>query len=1288
MATLGDARCHVPVLAHVDLDCFYCQVEHRRLGIPRSEPLVVRQWQSAIAVNYPARRLGIRRGDRCSAISQKFPQVHIVHVDVIRVAAEEASAAAPRAASSASSASPGCACEAPEAPPPDGPPDNRNPLERAACLALRGDKRAKVTFSDFTTGNRGSDKVSLARYRLASDEVLSLLVEQCPCVERASIDEVYLDLTSQTAELLAPFFHHLKASQAPESRGSSSLQTPESRLDACGAPEGDGAHALQTKAEPILSSPGGSAPPVADANRDCALSTAALTPPQPTLRAQSSPQAAPPLPDLQTQAVLLLAWLGGTKGGKDIREALGVFLPELLDDQAYVNLAVVPRLKAAEPPAAAPTVNSPLSATHAPAQGGEASAAASPGVWRPSEGALRASTPAASVAPYWPRECSFQAGYQTHPPDVDLFFSLFLNEVRSRGAQALELLWVLVGGVLLYRLRAAVKQRSQFTMSGAVARSKLLAKTASAQFKPDRQVLVPSALAERFLAPLDFRSLKGLRGKKGAKISQAFPHSSRVGDLLSVPLEVLKAKLGAEEAASLFSMLRGDLEGGDAVKPNLRVKSMLAFKSFPIDAGNPARLASEKGGLAQWLSGLCVELQRRTEQEFVSYRRTPKTLTVYYRTGAPQWNQISRSCPLAPASSPRAAPTLEQIEGATLAALLRLAREWGPEGLPNCSKIGIAVSDFLEDALPEATPRITQFFARKRPRESAGTPAETGAGETAPGEAEASPLQRRKRRETAEGEDGRAGAEEGLAAATVGLSEPGAGRSPFAQRGSSLSNAHMKTDLGTKEERAERPAGARESDAFASRLDSRGGETASQAEATAAPDCGLGMATPSVLGPQAEGRGDGGGGAAGEVPSAQMPQAGTAGSPAPRAAVGCALSPRKATPSRGQSRDAAADAACSEAAEGARGAREAAAAEPDAPEGLRAAGGLIGGLGRDACVADITHTEEAEDSRDGGLCAGEPDDDLDDGFPCLREGPLAVEDFPAEPRCVSLDVVCISDNSQDEMETQPCERVPASPSAAPSPPEGDARGELSREREAGDGAACEAPRPQTSERRRLISAVSPAGALPGLLGVVSSPPRPPLVEAEASLGGDFSELVDDEDSSRLPETIPVSSDSETEIALDDRGRGDEADGKAGSVCVAPAASSPASARASPSRSLSPRSTRTHAEGRLRQKTLEEAPLSRPKRREDSVLCRQCNTLVKLSDLQVHLDEHMAAFVFQETNPKCLASMASQTIAQIEASQSQRVQERLRREQQLLEEENQITLDAFIRKRLYAKKGRR
>ena len=66
-----------------DLDCFYAQVEQRRLGIAASTPLAVQQWDGLIAVNYAARPYGIKRGMRIAEAKSLCKDLVLVHVELI-----------------------------------------------------------------------------------------------------------------------------------------------------------------------------------------------------------------------------------------------------------------------------------------------------------------------------------------------------------------------------------------------------------------------------------------------------------------------------------------------------------------------------------------------------------------------------------------------------------------------------------------------------------------------------------------------------------------------------------------------------------------------------------------------------------------------------------------------------------------------------------------------------------------------------------------------------------------------------------------------------------------------------------------------------------------------------------------------------------------------------------------------------------------------------------------------------------------------------------------------------
>ncbi|KAK7200195.1 DNA polymerase eta [Novymonas esmeraldas] len=69
-------------IAHIDMDCFYAQVEAVRLGVDcRVTPYALLQWGSFIAVNYPARARGVRRF-RLSPdeVRRDMPDVQMSHI--------------------------------------------------------------------------------------------------------------------------------------------------------------------------------------------------------------------------------------------------------------------------------------------------------------------------------------------------------------------------------------------------------------------------------------------------------------------------------------------------------------------------------------------------------------------------------------------------------------------------------------------------------------------------------------------------------------------------------------------------------------------------------------------------------------------------------------------------------------------------------------------------------------------------------------------------------------------------------------------------------------------------------------------------------------------------------------------------------------------------------------------------------------------------------------------------------------------------------------------------------
>ncbi|KAL8843337.1 MAG: hypothetical protein Q9170_000195 [Blastenia crenularia] len=141
------------VIAHIDLDAFYAQCEGVRLGIAEDQPLAVQQWQGLIAINYPARKFGLTRHITINEAKKLCPNLIMQHVATWK----------------------------------------------------EGD--AKWAYHEDAFAHIATHKVSLDPYRLESRRILACIKDVLPAppvqrVEKASVDEVFLDLSSQIHSVL------------------------------------------------------------------------------------------------------------------------------------------------------------------------------------------------------------------------------------------------------------------------------------------------------------------------------------------------------------------------------------------------------------------------------------------------------------------------------------------------------------------------------------------------------------------------------------------------------------------------------------------------------------------------------------------------------------------------------------------------------------------------------------------------------------------------------------------------------------------------------------------------------------------------------------------------------------------------------------------------------------------------------------------------------------------------------------------------------------------------------
>lgn len=183
---------------------------------------------------------------------------------------------------------------------------------------------------------------------------------------------------------------------------------------------------------------------------------------------------------------------------------------------------------------------------------------------------------------------------------------------------------MLIGSEIVRDVRKAIREKLNYTCSAGIARNKMMAKLGSSHKKPNSQTVVRNRAVQHFLSQFKFTKIRNLGGKLGDQVVAAFG-TDELTELLTVPLEQLKAKIGDDTGTWLYGVIRG--EDTNEVNSRTQIKSMLSAKSF-----RPSINSLEQA--EKWLRIFVADIYARlVEEGVVENKRRPKTMNLHHRQG-------------------------------------------------------------------------------------------------------------------------------------------------------------------------------------------------------------------------------------------------------------------------------------------------------------------------------------------------------------------------------------------------------------------------------------------------------------------------------------------------------------------------------------------------------------------------------------------------------------------------------------------------------------------------------
>ncbi|KAF1822070.1 DNA/RNA polymerase, partial [Dissoconium aciculare CBS 342.82] len=184
---------------------------------------------------------------------------------------------------------------------------------------------------------------------------------------------------------------------------------------------------------------------------------------------------------------------------------------------------------------------------------------------------------------------------------------------------------LMIASEIVRDVRAKIYEKLRYTCSAGLSRNKMLAKLGAGHKKPNGQTIIRNRAVQQFLSGYKFTKIRNLGGKLGDEVVAAF-NTDIVSDLLPVPVEQLKKRLGDDTGTWVYNIIRG--EDHSEVNPRTQIKSMLSAKSF-----RPSINTLEAA--VKWIRIFVADIfGRLVEEGVLEHKRRPRTIVLHHRQGA------------------------------------------------------------------------------------------------------------------------------------------------------------------------------------------------------------------------------------------------------------------------------------------------------------------------------------------------------------------------------------------------------------------------------------------------------------------------------------------------------------------------------------------------------------------------------------------------------------------------------------------------------------------------------